>query len=82
MTFNNIILTMAVNDSNGAEESTDPSELIDKRYIGSVLDKRNIASLMDKRNIASVAREFYGSYKPGSRYDSKVLLCLPTSTKT
>ena len=54
MTFNNIILTMTVNDINGAEELSDPSEL-----------------QMDKRNIASVAREFYGSYKPGSRYDSK-----------
>ena len=58
MTFNflsltNIILTLAVNDINGAEESTlsDPSEIE-----------------MDKRNIGSVAREFYGSYKPGSRY--------------
>ena len=55
LSLTNLILTLAVHDINGAEESTvsDPSELE-----------------MDKRNIASVAREFYGSYKPGSRYDS------------
>ena len=50
ISLTNIILTLAVNDTDGAEDSSlsDPSELeMDKRYIG------------------SVAREFYGSYKPG-----------------